>query len=278
MNKIKILIITLCLSTFLFSPLHAQESEVYDVLELHDGNKVQGKILELKEEEYVLIKVSETGKTEKYLLEDIDRIMQMDANVLASEKDRKKTSKERIKPTYEFEEQGGFTTLNFGFSFGKRERTITQFDPFPFEESSQTAIGFNVQTIVGYQFNRHFGLGAGASYDAYNLEDAESIFTLLAHCRGYLSKKIISPYWALNAGYGFAFKNPNEGVEEAKGGLMVHPELGFRLGASEKTNFTISLGYRFQSAEYVQEFPFNGDIEYRKINYRRFLFSVGLLF
>ena len=141
-----------------------------------------------------------------------------------------------------------------------------------------SAIGFNVQHITGYQFNRMVGVGLGASYDAYDLEDGESMVTVFGHYRAYLSKRIVAPFAAISAGYGFALKNEEQGVKETDGGLMFHPEIGLRLGATDAANFTISLGYRIQDAYYVQERPFNGNIEYRDVRYQRFLFTLGLLF
>jgi len=214
-------------------------------------------------------------------MESIAQIRQLDGTTIGDiDFEVKRVKRKKVKPSYQFKETGRFTAVNFGFSFGKRDRDEFIFDPFsPVPPpTQQNAIGFNIQTIVGHQFSHKFGLGGGVSYDGYNLEDGEAILTFLAHARGYLNKKTISPFWGLSAGYGLALKNSTQGVNEAKGGPMFHPELGLRLGASKKTNFTFSLGYRFQKAEYIQEFPFNGDIEYRDINSRRFLFSVGLLF
>lgn len=187
---------------------------------------------------------------------------------------------ERRKPVYEFQEEGWFNTTSFAFSFGKRERDEDIFFSPGFERASvsQSAIGFNIQHIMGYQFSRMLGVGLGVSYDAYDLEDRESVLSVFAHYRGYLSKSIVAPYLGLNAGYGFALANKSQGVVTAEGGWMIHPEIGLRLGATSKSNFTLGLGYRLQDAYYVQELPFNGNIEYRDVTYQRFMFSLGLLF
>lgn len=282
MNKIYSLLLVFIVSLLCFNSLSAQSTEELDVLVLRSGDIIKGTIVELKPDDYVVIDVNNSGETTTYKMDLVAQLRQLDNTTGELDFEVEGVKRKRVKPTYEFVETGRFTAINFGFSFGKRTRDVDVFDPFipggGQTLTEQTAIGFNLQTIVGHQFSRKFGLGGGISYDAYNLEDGESLITLLGHCRGYLSEKVISPYWAVSAGYGFALLNETQGVNEAKGGLMFHPELGFRLGASAKTNFTLSLGYRFQSAEYIQEFPFNGDIEYRNIDYRRFLFSVGLLF
>ena len=184
------------------------------------------------------------------------------------------------KPVYEFKEIGWFQNTSFAFSFGRREREeVSIFGP-GFEEGTveMSAIGFNIQHITGYQFNRLVGAGLGVSYDAYDLEDGESVLTFFGHYRAYLSKRIVAPFASLSAGYGIALLNEDQGVKQADGGWMIHPEIGLRLGATDKANFTIGVGYRLQNAYYVQERPFSGNIEYRNVTYQRFLFSLGLLF
>ncbi|MDZ7914280.1 MAG: hypothetical protein U5O16_20960 [Rhodococcus sp. (in: high G+C Gram-positive bacteria)] len=122
------------------------------------------------------------------------------------------------------------------------------------------------------------GAGLGISYDAYNVETSEGILSLFGHYRGYLTKKVFSPFIGMNAGYGFVLKNEIEGITDGNGGIMLSPELGLRLGAYEKANLTVAFGYRFQSADYTREVPWINVIEYRDVTYRRFTMNIGLLF
>lgn len=289
-------------------PLQAQNNQGPDQVELRSGEVISGTIVEYRPDDFVKLALSD-GSVKTYLIEAVRQIRQgadlssaeevlpsQDGSVLElAEKRNDQTSNEgeavlEAEPTpkadswanatYEFRERGLFHATSFAFSFGKRATADEPvFNPFgPNFESEKTAIGFNIQHITGFQFNRMVGVGLGMSYDAYDLEEGEAIFTIFSHYRGYLSKTIVSPYLGLSAGYGFAFRNEEQGITEAEGGWMVHPEVGVRLGASNKTNFTISAGYRLQKAYYTQELPFNGDIQYRDLIYRRFLFSLGLLF
>lgn len=264
----------------------AQEKKVFSNVTLHDGTVHQGIIKSYSPEGEIRIQLKTTRYTVivmdtevKEITYQMPRAKQSEYQVEESNVD--KPAFERRKPVYEFQEEGWFNTTSFAFSFGKRERDNDAifFDP-DFQEVTvtQSAIGFNIQHIMGYQFNRLVGAGLGVSYDAYDLEDGESILSVFGHYRGYLSRSIVAPYLGLNAGYGFALTNKNQGVVTAEGGWMIHPEVGLRLGATEKSNFTIGLGYRLQDAYYVQERPFNGNIEYRNVTYQRFLFSLGLLF
>lgn len=263
----------------------AQEKEVVSTVTLNDGTVYQGIIKTYSQEGEMRIElqsgtlVALMGTEVKEITYEMPR-PKRGSEYLPEKAATDKPTFERRKPVYEFKEEGWFNTTSFAFSFGKREQEeVPFFDP-GFEEYyvTQSAVGFNVQHIIGYQFSRMLGAGLGVSFDAYDLEDSESVVSIFGHYRGYLSKSIVAPYLGLNAGYGFALANKSQGVTKAEGGWMIHPEVGLRLGATAKSNFTIGLGYRLQEAYYVQERPFNGNIEYRNVTYQRFLFSLGLLF
>ncbi len=263
-----------------------EEMEITSTVQLKDGTEHEGVITAYEEGESVQLTL-ESGSALTFPESEIEGITYdlpegTDENDQRVIKEREPVfpTRPKTKPVYEFQETGWFHNTSFAFSFGRREREdVLIFTP-SFEERTveMSAIGFNVQHIAGYHFNRKVGVGIGASYDAYDLEDGESILTLFGHYRGYLSKSIVAPFVSMNVGYGFALKNDEQGVKETDGGVMFHPEVGVRLGATNKANFTLGIGYRIQDAYYVQERPFNGNIEYRDVRYQRLLFSLGLLF
>lgn len=266
------------------------KSDISSTVELKDGSRYEGEIvgydtnsglqLEMKNGTTLTFSDSEVERVFYDLPKNLERTLASQDEVEEVMKKGEDPPAPRPKPVYEFREEGVFNTTSFSFSFGSREQSNQIIDPFFPEPRSTTrsTIGFNIQHITGYQFSRMLGLGIGASYDAYDLEDGESIFSLFAHYRGYLTQKNIAPFIALSGGYGFALRNEDQGVTEAEGGWMLHPEIGLRLGAAPRANFTFSLGYRMQEAYYVQEFQFSGNIEYRDLVYRRMLFSLGLVF
>lgn len=263
----------------------AQRKKVTSQVTLGDGTIREGTIIDYSDQGVVSLRM----KSGTLLMVDATEIQEITYDMPRPKRGSEYLGEDRTldRPAftkepavYEFRENGWFNMTSFAFSFGKRERDQSPFfgPDLTGGQVSQSAVGFNVQHVTGYQFSRMLGLGAGVSYDAYDLEDGESILTVFAHYRGYLTKTIVAPYIGINGGYGFALKNKKQGVITAEGGWMLHPELGVRLGATDKANFTLALGYRLQDAYYVQERPFNGNIEYRNITYQRFLFSLGLLF
>lgn len=263
-----------------------EEMKVTSTVLLRDGTEHEGIITAYEQGENVQLSL-DNGTTRTFPESEIAKIsydlreeQESEVRRVIREREPVQPTRPKTKQVYEFQETGWFHNTSFAFSFGRREREdVLIFTP-SFEERTveMSAIGFNVQHIAGYQFSRMLGLGLGASYDAYDLEDGESIFTVFGHYRGYLSKNIVAPFVSLNLGYGFALKNDEQGVKETDGGFMFHPGVGVRLGATNKANFTLGVGYRIQDAYYVQERPFNGNIEYRDVRYQRLLFSLGLLF
>lgn len=180
---------------------------------------------------------------------------------------------------YAFSERGFFHHSSFSFLFGPNEEDPYGFDQFGnYTSSSRPSAGFSVQHITGYQFSRLVGAGLGASYDSYNVETSEGILSVFGHYRSYLTKRIFAPFVGVSAGYGFVLQNKLTGITDGHGGPMLNPELGLRLGAFEKANLTMALGYRFQSANYTRDVPWINVIEYRSVTYRRFTMAVGLLF
>lgn len=238
------------------------------VLQLEDGREVT-----LQEEN--IVSISNTTKQAQK-----DPAARRRARRLRVEQWRAQQGTEKVQLPYAFRETGWFSTSSFAFSFGKRERLRRPdpiFSPNP-DEDTRNSIGFNLQHIVGYHYSRMVGVGAGLSYDAYDLEDGESVLTVFGHYRGFFSQKHVTPFVAGSLGYGFALQRKEQGVIESDGGIMIHPELGLRLGGTDKANFMLSLGMRFQKAYYVTEEPFSGNIIYRDLWYRRLICSLAVTF
>ncbi|MEZ4986071.1 MAG: hypothetical protein R2795_13715 [Saprospiraceae bacterium] len=68
------------------------------------------------------------------------------------------------------------------------------------------AVGFNFQHIIGYQFNRYIGLGVGASYDAYELTEGESLASEFSGMHGLFAS---SPCITLLGGFIVAMDSPS---------------------------------------------------------------------
>ncbi len=243
------------------SGLFAQELQRQDYLYLQDGSLLKGKVIEYNRGEKIVFEMS-NGEQVEFQDEEIRKVVQSVTGPVI-ERDEEGRVKRTTRP-YEFEEHGWYN--------------VTYFTSYGGKTDNEVYIGIGLLNITGFQFNRLLGLGLGTGVDIYSLEGGETIYPLFAEARGYFLKKNISPYYAASVGYGFAFKDKNQELAKAKGGLLFHPAIGLRLGAAQSTNMVVDIGYKFQKAFFERRFEDNGDIEERDILYKRLTIRFGLIF
>lgn len=151
-----------------------------------------------------------------------------------------------------------YKVILIGFMPGKK-------DEFS-EESNLRGLNL-INFSLGYQFHQYLNLGATVAWDVYDM----SMFSFRADFRGTLNKKKVSPYYSLQAGYGFPADlgdNWNDRID-LKGGPLLHPALGLRFATNKKASFLLEAGYLFQHAERNnEERKRYDDILYRRLNIR----------
>lgn len=143
-------------------------------------------------------------------------------------------------------------------------------------------LGFALQTINGYQFNRYIGTGLGLGVNKYGNYLAMPIY---ANIKGYIYDKKVSPFYFGDVGYGFAWNtNSNENfynVDNVEGGLYWQVGMGYQFNFYNSA-LVLSLGYinQHSKADYVyydQWGSSNIEVNEKRI-LRRFAFSVGFSF
>jgi len=234
-----------------------------DVVYLKDGSVLRGQILEYQQGENIRFSM----RSGEMLIqeEEIERIVQEPENPLFLGL-IKRQKKDKV---YDFREKGFYATAVFALLPGGGDQ--------------RSEIGLSVQSSFGHQFNRLFGAGIGISIDGYaNGIGGDTFLPLFAEVRGYLFKKIGTPYWSLAGGYGFPLRlntnTTNEQIRRFEGGYMLHPVIGYRFTADRSVNMTIDVGYKFQKALSEREFWFNGDFETRDVLYRRLSLRMSVIF
>ncbi len=125
--------------------------------------------------------------------------------------------------------------------------------------------------VHGYQFNQYLGVGAGLGFNFYN----HGFAPVYADVRGYLNQKAVSPFYAVQGGYGFAFDQfGGQDDEEYTGAWMLYPAVGLRFATSSGINILLEGGYHLQWAK--RDFSWSESTD--EIVYRRVGFRMGLLF
>lgn len=264
MNKYYILITII---GFLLDPgfLQAQSALPLDTLELQDGKILVGKVLKYSSKRGVMMEQQGGYLVEisRDLIKNI--VIQPTGKIIKSGKAKMSLKGDK---SYAFREEGIYYTLNGGALFGESPQ-------------GDSDLGFGLQATTGLMFNRRLGVGVGLAFDNYSVtgQNGRQVMPVLAEVRGYLSDSNMAPFYVMQAGYGFAFKEENQGVQKANGGIMLHPAFGLRLGAREDVNFAFDLGYRFQRVTQVREFsPWSNETQEERIWYKRFALRFGMIF
>ena len=243
MKKISLLL----LSLFFAMACFGQQKDVVDQIRLKDGNTIHGQIIEWVHNEYVIIKL-ESGTEVKFPYSDITKISQNFA-----------TEGVKKEKKYEFQEKGWFNQTSFDASLNE-----------------QSGFGFN--HAVGYQFNRLFGLGVGSGFHSYTFNDDKRFIPVYLEARSFLLRKNNSPFISLKAGYGFALTNDASDMIDAKGGYLIYPEVGYRLGASKGPNFFVGMGVKLQKGVFTYEFPWNETTNVDTLHFERLALRLGITF
>jgi len=136
-----------------------------------------------------------------------------------------------------------------------------------------TTVGLGVQHVVGYQLNRWVGAGVGAGIDVFGFNSEKPFISVFGDVRGYLLKNKVTPFYALQMGYGFL---NDQRIREAKGGLLVYPAIGMRFSGKAGANFSMDLGYKYQKSEL--QYGWWDSYEIWNYRYNRYVFRVGLTF
>lgn len=279
MKNVKLFLVfaLFCFIGQLYAQTNPKGIKTQDVIYLKNGSIFKGKILEYEKGVALLLEL-DNGSVIEFDDKEIDRVIQEEIEIeieqeVEVEKENydqiyKRLSKPSIKKkrqkVYQFRETGTYFMVFFSSSNGSR--------------NGELQVGLGVQEVFGYQFNRSFGLGLGTGLDSYSFQGGETIFSVFAETRGYLSRNWNAPYYSMSLGYGFADENESENVVEAEGGLMIHPSFGMRFGANKNTNVMIDMGYKFQYAHITRVLPFGGDFEERDLLFKRLTVRLGLSF
>jgi hypothetical protein len=236
-----------------------------DQVILLDGTSREGHIQEYVPDRYVLIR-DHRDRENTFSMDEVARIEYGTVEGLIFRRQRERRP-------YAFVEEGWYHQTGFGVSLG-REAVESDFN---FGPGVRTVFGFHLQYVMGWQFSRYFGLGGGLSFDVYNFERREMALAPLLQLRSFLTRTNTAPYVSFGAGYGFAFKNRDFGLNRAQGGVLLHPAVGVRFTGSNGTAMSIDFGYRLQRAEYETFTPAEG-LTIRNTRYQRAVIRTEMRF
>jgi len=167
---------------------------------------------------------------------------------------------------YAFKERGLYFQTSVSGSFGLNSW------------NDRLTAGYGMHQIVGFQFHRGLGAGAGIGYDAYFNNAGQQFIPVFAEVRGYVRERNFTPMYSLAAGYGFTPGTVlvSRNLIESKGGYYIYPAFGFRFGGNPDANFIMDFGYKVQKGTFTYD-EWNGTST-QEITFQRLTIRTALLF
>jgi len=252
MNKI-LIILALLATTFVVAYSQEDLGEELMVVYLKDGSKLEGVVTNWVYKEALYLKTN-SGQIFEFPADQIDKVVQKSlVNISSGEE-------------YTFKESGIYYAWRGQALVGNNG------------DRNMETPGYGFSFLAGYRLNRLIGAGLGVGYDKYIDDTGEEVIPVFAEFSGYVSPSNTSLSYSLALGYGFARVNDEYGIIHAKGGLLVYPAIGVRLGQS-RIKYTIDLGYKFQKAEFTYRNPWVPTTEHeQRLLYKRLTLRAGVMF
>lgn len=122
-----------------------------------------------------------------------------------------------------------------------------------YQEQIQNKLNLTIQTFNGMYITPKLAAGVTVGMDWYR---AALLNPIAAGARyNIVGDRNLQLFGTLDAGYGFAWFHQDLDGYDTRGGLMLNPGIGIRIGKQEGAGVTIALTYKRQEAQ-VDKPPF----------------------
>jgi len=133
-----------------------------------------------------------------------------------------------------------------------------------------------LQTFNGIRLGKKLDAGLTLGADWYK---AALINPVAAGFRYDLSGKANARFFLIaDAGYGFTWLHQDSDGYKTKGGWMVNPGIGLRIGDIQNSSFTLSLSYKRQEVSADKPLQWNQTERYEERIYNRVAARIGISF
>ena len=251
-------IISFCFLILISASLLAQnESQLSQNIQLTDGSVLKGKIIK-----------TDTENNLVYIQLDSGGEMTIPANTVVQSKQQK----------------GGFGRLangkaikNKGFFLLPQMYSLSARRAKSWDDSNDIRHAAGTSITAGYHLKNYLAIGGGVGIDLYE----NLLMPVFVDIRGNIGKGNITPYYALDIGYGFPLSEWLESDDnfsnEVKGGKFIYPAIGLKFASRNALAFQMDLGYNFQQNERnLSNWWGSNTIE--KIWYKSFAIRAGISF
>lgn len=256
MKNILVFFFIIAFSTTFFAQ---DNNAVSENIQLTDGSILKGKILKTDTENNLIYIQLNSG----------DEIT-VAANTVVQAKEQKGTF-HRLDNGKSIQKSGFYLIPQFYTLTARRSKSWEGDD-----NDIRHAVGTSL--TAGHQFKNYLAIGGGFGVDLY--EDV--LMPVFLDIRGNLGKGNLTPYYAVNLGYGFPlgkWLNNDEfsTANLAKGGKFIYPAIGLKFATRSSMAFQMDVGYNFQQNERDLEWWWGNDAS-EKIWYKSLAIRVGVAF
>ncbi len=256
-NKLFTLLLLLLV---IWIPAKAQTSSI-DIVTMKDGKTWTGKIMQYSPGSILRIELTD-GTIVEVADDEVSKIQQ---GVELPKEEIKKKPLHSSEMTKMAKTRGFYATSMLSFAGGN-------------SNSEGISLGAGFSQVFGIHINQYLGIGGGFGIDNYSRR-GETVYPLFGEVRSLLpSKKSTGNFYLLAAGgYALGFPRKRLDITDSKGGVVGYAALGYRAVSAEGLDINIDIGPKFQRAHFERKL-YNGDVEFRDIDFKRIVVRVGVGF
>jgi len=133
-----------------------------------------------------------------------------------------------------------------------------------------------VQTLNGVKLTKRLAVGALVGLDWYNSALLMPVGAGLRFQITRPSDRNVSVFASTDAGYGLTWLNKSSTGYFVKGGLMLNPGIGLRLGKPGRGCLLLTLSYKHQQAQVEKPLRWNEVMRYETRQYNRLAIRLGI--
>ena len=146
------------------------------------------------------------------------------------------------------------------------------------QEQVENKASLTVQTFNGVQVTPRLAVGGVVAVDWYSAALMLPVGAGLRYDLARPNDKNVRVFVSADAGYGLNWLNKPSTNNEVKGGLMLNPGIGMRLGKPGKGAFVLSLSYKRQAVQAARPLQFNDISRDESRVYNRLAVRLGVMF
>lgn len=232
------------------STLSAQQATI----ELKNGNSLKGKIIEMHSDAYTDIEIT-PGQVIRVKAENIQKLTIVHPTISQDPTLEKSISppKGELVVKVPPRRKGVYNYTAMRLAIGSDEVQFGGFGGQNFTEQ-RIVMGAGFSTEIGYSFSANWDLGAGFGIDWIRQRQLMPMFVTGRYFFGKSGGGVSNIFLGLSAGATIPLASNNpfgfSRVEDASGGIYMHPTIGIQVPFNNGMKYVIDLGWSFQQAKF----------------------------